>query len=114
MEEAKEWLKKALKDLRAARKSLNSKEYEWASFQSQQSAEKALKAFYIKKFRRLWKIHDLVEIGKKINAPTNILELCDELNPNYIASRYPVSAKYDERKAVNSINAANKLMLLIK
>ncbi len=114
MEETKEWLKKSLKDLRAAKKSLNFKEYEWASFQSQQSAEKALKALYIKKFGKLWKIHDLAEIGKKLHAPTKILELCDALNPDYIATRYPVYAKYDKRKAINSINAARKIIKWVK
>lgn len=42
--EARRRLLQALRDLKAARDSANSENYEWASFQAQQSAEKAVKA----------------------------------------------------------------------
>jgi HEPN domain-containing protein len=43
--EAKKWLRQAEADLKAAKDSLAAKNYEWACFQSQQSGEKALKAY---------------------------------------------------------------------
>ena len=44
LEEAGRWFKQALRDLKAAKDNLNAENYEWACFQSQQSAEKAVKA----------------------------------------------------------------------
>jgi HEPN domain-containing protein len=43
-EEAHRWLLQALRDLRAAEESLRTESYEWSAFQSQQAAEKAVKA----------------------------------------------------------------------
>ena len=43
--EAQPWLRQAEADLHAAEDSLTTCHYEWACFQAQQSAEKALKAF---------------------------------------------------------------------
>lgn len=54
MKEVEKWIKKAEKDLVTARVDLNNKEYEAAAFFSHQAAEKALKALYILKFKRLW------------------------------------------------------------
>jgi HEPN domain-containing protein len=79
--EADVWMKKAEKDLLAACINLRSGLYDVASFLSQQSAEKALKAVYISRFERLWKIHDLAKLGKEIDVPLKILEFCDSLNP---------------------------------
>lgn len=39
------WLRQAESDLNAAKNSMNSKNYDWSCFQSQQAAEKCLKAF---------------------------------------------------------------------
>jgi HEPN domain-containing protein len=41
-----DWLKQAERDLKHARNSLKLKDYEWACFAAQQSAEKGLKALY--------------------------------------------------------------------
>ena len=78
-EEIAGWFKKAEHDLKAVQGSIKTENYDWACFQAQQAAEKALKALFIKKYKRLWKIHDLVKLGEKINAPKEILNSCDEL-----------------------------------
>ncbi len=44
-EEVKNWWDQANEDLKAAKDSLKTRHYAWASFQAQQAAEKALKAF---------------------------------------------------------------------
>ena len=46
--EVSNWWEQAKKDLSAAKNSVKSGDYEWASFQSNQAAEKALKALHIK------------------------------------------------------------------
>lgn len=39
-----DWMRQARRDLRHARNSLESEDYEWACFAAQQAAEKAVKA----------------------------------------------------------------------
>ena len=41
----KDWLEQAKWDLKAAKDSLKAENYEWSCFQSQQAAEKSLKAY---------------------------------------------------------------------
>ena len=59
-EEVNNWWKQAENDLRAAKVSAAGKIYDWACFQSQQAVEKALKSIYLKEFKDLIKVHDLV------------------------------------------------------
>ncbi len=83
------WLEQAEKDLDTAEYNLKGGKLDAGVFFLQQSAEKALKAFYIKKFKSLFKTHDLVLLSKKIKAPKKIIEHCNELNPAYQYTRYP-------------------------
>jgi len=53
--EIENWIEQAKCDLAAARNSSKSKNFDWACFQSQQAAEKALKACYLQKFNALKK-----------------------------------------------------------
>lgn len=108
--EAGKWLEKAKRDLAAARLNQKNGLFEEAAFFAHQAAEKSLKACYIEEFKRLWKIHDLVELGREVRAPKEILEECDGLNPHYIASRYPMDADYDEDISANAIESAVKVM----
>jgi HEPN domain-containing protein len=88
-EEISNWLEKAEKDLRAAKNSFNSADYEWSAFQCQQSAEKALKALSLKKIKKVRKIHDLVELGKNAAIPEKLLNKLKKLTMAYLYSRYP-------------------------
>jgi HEPN domain-containing protein len=81
MKELKKWMEKAEKDLMRAKILFSSNDFEGCAFHSHQAAEKALKALYIFKFKRLWKIHDLKELSLKIKAEDKIVELCKKLNP---------------------------------
>ncbi len=89
MNETKKWINKAKKDITTAEVNLDSGEYEAAAFFSHQAAEKALKAMYISKFKRLWKIHDLQQLAVSVEADETIASACGRLNPHYIATRYP-------------------------
>ena len=44
LKESMRWVRQAEKDLKASKNSLKSGDYEWACFQAQQAAEKALKS----------------------------------------------------------------------
>lgn len=87
--EIENWLEQAKSDLAAAKNSLKSRNFDWACFQSQQAAEKALKACYLQKFDKLRKIHDLLFLGKELNLPENLLIFCTKLTRVYIETRYP-------------------------
>lgn len=114
-EEIENWWKQSEKDLKAAKNSLNSGDYEWACFQTQQAVEKALKAVYIKKYKRLLKIHDLVLLARKINAPKEIIVLCSKINPSYTDTRYPdLSKSYTEEDAKEILNFSEEILEWIK
>ena len=91
MEEREEkiWLEKAKADLSTAKYNFDGKKFDAAGFFSQQSAEKALKAVFIKRFRKLIKVHDLVFIARKLNASQELIDKCKELSPAYLYTRYP-------------------------
>lgn len=103
------WLKQAEEDLDAAEKNLKIDVYYVASFLAQQSAEKALKSLYIKQFKELLRVHDLVYLGKKLEAPDELSEKCRFLSKVYIESRYPdelrppseLFTKSDAQKAID-------------
>lgn len=83
------WLDKAEHDLNTAKVNFNEKICDAAAFYSHQASEKALKAFYIKRFGSLKKTHDLVLLSRELNADNEIIEMCKELTPAYTYTRYP-------------------------
>jgi HEPN domain-containing protein len=111
---ADKWIIKAEKDLSDAEFNLVNGRYEVAAFLAHQAAEKALKALYILKFKRLWKIHDLKELAVKVGAPKEIVKIGDALNPHYIQTRYPVDVTYDEELAEEAVENAKRVVEWIK
>ena len=106
----KEWLRKAEKDWDDAKFNLEGNRLEVSAFLAQQAAEKALKALHVFKFKRLWRIHDLVRLGKKVDAPKRILKLCDGLNPHYIRTRYPIKTEYTREESLEAVKSAEEVM----
>ena len=100
-QEVKRWWKKAKDDLDKARILFENKKYDGTAFFCQQSVEKGLKALALKEKNRIKKIHDLVELGKDINLPKNLIQYCKELTLSYIYSRYP---DVKEEKNIKSIS----------
>ena len=93
MKEALRWFKQAENDLIAAKNSLNACNYEWACFQSQQSAEKSLKSILYSQGYRKILTHSIFELIKKIgDFESGFKELKKEakiLDSVYITARYP-------------------------
>ncbi len=89
MEDSKRWIKKAEEDFETAKYNLDGGKTDAGFFFMQQSAEKALKAVYLKKFKELLKTHDLFVLAKKLNAPEEIVDYCKKLTPAYQYTRYP-------------------------
>lgn len=84
----------AREDLRAAAHSLNGERFEWAAFQAQQAAEKALKAllrFHNREVEGHSVSHLLREVGQLEEVAPEVISMARELDRHYIQSRYPNS-----------------------
>lgn len=87
-------MKQAYSDLSAAEDSAGSLHFEWACFQAQQAAEKALKALFISKGgeSRIHSInHLLASLPEDIKAGDQMRYAAKELDKYYIPTRYPDS-----------------------
>lgn len=72
------------------------------------------KAIYIKKFGKLWKVHDLKEIAVAIDADEGIIKICQKLNPHYIATRYPLEVEYTKEIAGEAFGNSRKVVEWVK
>ena len=109
--EVKNWLEQAERDIEVAEYNLSGNMLDATAFYSQQAAEKALKSLYISKFNELWKVHDLVRIASRIQAPTKIVELCAKIMPAYTVTRYPdVGEVYDRRDVEEVLMSAKEVL----
>jgi HEPN domain-containing protein len=90
---ARAWFEQAEADLRAAELSAAGGAYEWACFQSQQSGEKALKAYLYARGLTSIITHSLRRLLQECRALDHSFEELAEagrlLDQHYIATRYP-------------------------
>ncbi len=85
-----EWLEIAQEDLDAAEAMFRGGRYLYAGFESQQSAEKALKAVIQETTRVPPKIHNLVTLASEAGLERqDLIERLATLSAYYIATRYP-------------------------
>ena len=126
---AKKWLKQAESDLKAAEHSMASGDYNWSCFQSQQAAEKGLKAFLYNEGRVTDKLaishllKELVLVAGNLNDEFNsVVEDAKLLDMFYIPSLYPVGlageltpAEYfDENDAKKCIKSSAAILKIVK
>lgn len=114
MEEVSGWMDKSKRDFSTAETNLREGIYDASAFYSQQAAEKALKALYIRNNKRLWKIHDLTELGKNLGAPGDIIIVCESLSQHCIATRYPTDARYEKVDAEEAVEQAKTVIEWVK
>ncbi|MBI2910392.1 MAG: HEPN domain-containing protein [Chloroflexi bacterium] len=107
-EEAEAWLTQSEEDLGTAEDCLKIKRFKAAAFYSHQAAEKALKAVQIGGQGRFDKIHDLVRLAAKVDAPKEVAESCAKLNPYYIVPRYPDAGLETGVQAVTRLPAMSR------
>jgi len=119
-EEVINWLKQAEADLQAARDSVTQGHYEWACFQCQQTAEKALKALYIHRKRSSIVTHNVVKTAEVLKAPVEVVDATRELNADYVMARYPDAAngvpaeQYTKEMAREHLKAAQRVLRWVK
>jgi len=124
--DSKRWLKQSEADINAAEGSLKNNNYEWACFQSQQAAEKALKSLYFYYAADPWG-HSVVKLindfpKKKIREEIDeLLNKARELDKLYIPTRYPnglpeltPSEVYTEEEAQKAIESSKVIIEKIK
>ena len=115
------------KDLKAAKTSLENEHFEWACFQSQQSAEKTFKALLMSLNIEFWG-HSLIHLARRLEQISDeyevkgdLMESCQELdrhyiqprNPNGFASGYPAEY-YNEKNATTCIDHAEKILSFVE
>jgi len=106
-----------MEDLDTAKSNLKIGKYYAASFFSQQAAEKALKSLYLKKFKDVIKTHDLLFLARKLELSKELVDVCGELTPIYIETRYPDAnsfKKYTKIESERDIELANKVLQWIE
>ena len=117
---AKNWIMQAESDLDSSKYNLEGKKYDVAAYLCQQSAEKGLKALYLNKNNELWKTHDLVKLASLVDAPKEIIEICNDLNPIYLEDRYPdfsetiPAKKFTQKEVEEYFKKARKAVTWIK
>jgi HEPN domain-containing protein len=97
-----DWFRQAKRDLDHARQALDSGYYEWACFAAQQSAEKGVKALFLRMNRAAWG-HSVAALLQQLPAPWDaeqpLVDAGKDLDRHYVPPRYPNSfpqgAPYD-------------------
>lgn len=116
----RDWLRQAERDLEHARHALRDGEYEWACFASQQAAEKAVKALFMKLGADAWG-HSvsalLSQLPGEMKVSEELIERGKELDKHYIPPRYPNSHPqgapldyYTRPEAERAIENAGKII----
>lgn len=120
------WLKQSEADLKAAKDSLDDKNYEWSCFQSQQSAEKALKACLYERGYTSIVTHSLKELLQECSrfepSFNSFSHKAKELDMLYIPTRYPNGIPgdlaptefYEKEDAERCINSAESILKSVK
>ena len=122
--EAERWYGQARFDLEAARASAATGHHEWACFQAQQSAGKALKALLMRQGKRQFlshSVHDLLAEVKKLAPEFEAMSEAQRLDEYYIPTRYPNGLPgtvvphdfYGQKEALECVSLAESLLGLI-
>jgi len=116
MDEFQIWIQKAEQELDTAKYNFKGNQFSASLFFSQQAAEKALKALYIKINKELLKTHDLSTLAKKLDAPKDIIQLCNSLSPAYQSTRYPDIVQKEDKgeEAKELLKSAEEIVQWVK
>ena len=120
------WLRQAEADLKASKDSLKDGHYEWCCFQSQQSGEKALKAYLYEKGYTSIITHSLkeliIECTKLDSSFKTLSKDARTLDMFYIPTRYPnglggdlaPTEFYEREDAEKCISSAELILSTLK
>ena len=114
------WLRQAEADYDVANYNLKGKKYYACANYSQQCAEKALKALWIYKEKKLVKTHGITSLAKKLDVPEKLIVKIALLEPIFRESKYPdildkiPAEEYDEKDSTEFLNIAEEVLLWVK
>ncbi len=114
-DEATRWLAQAKWDLKASRDSAAAGNYEWACFQAQQAAEKALKSFLYGAGAEPFALHSLRRLlaeCEAVRADFAHVRGAAELDRYYIPTRYPNGLPDDVPHDYYTAEAAHECLTL--
>ena len=103
-------------DLRTAELIIEVDRFYASVFFSQQAAEKALKSVYIYQKKVLPKTHNIVKLASELEAPDEVIKACQELNPDYVTTRYVDAANgvpaqmYSRNSAITHLEYAKTVI----
>ncbi|MFN3761687.1 MAG: HEPN domain-containing protein [Anaerolineae bacterium] len=120
----RDWLAQAERDLAAAEHSIQAGYHEWAAFQAQQGAEKALKAllrYYRQEARGHTLVHFLDILQSFVSVPPDLWHCARELDRHYIQPRYPngfatghPAEFYDAETAQRALEDGRKILRFVQ
>ena len=124
-EDAKRWMEQAEYDLRVAESNLNDKFYADVCFKSEQSAQKALKAYLYLKGARFVDEHAIEALTRrcmKYDGEFKRVLRCARLDQYYLSTRYPDAIpypgvpykSYSEGEARQAIGDAEEILQLVR
>jgi HEPN domain-containing protein len=115
-----DWFEQAKRDLKHAENSRDNGDYEWACFSAQQSAEKAVKAVFLRLHGEGWghSVYRLLkELDEKTTVGDDVLDSAKSLDKHYIPTRYPNGFDsgipgdyYTKKDAQEAIENAGKII----
>jgi len=120
----RDWFRQAEKDLQHAKRSMESGDFEWACFASQQAAEKAMKSLY--QSMHVDAIGHSVsrmmqDLPADMKPPDELVEWAKELDKHYDPSRYPSFHPegapldyYTSREGERAVKGAEKIIEFCK
>jgi len=120
------WLRQAESDLQAARDSFSAGHYDWACFQAQQGAEKAVKALLYHLGRTSIFTHsvaDLVdEVGEAVTEVSRLVAPARFLDTFYLSTRYPNALAserapadyYSREEAERCLSSAESILTAVR
>jgi len=123
---AERWLRQAEADLQAAHDSERAGHYEWACFQAQQCAEKALKSLLYAEGYTSVVTHSIVDLvgdaSKLAPALEELMPLAKTLDNYYLPTRYPnalasslsPSQYYQREDAQTCLSYAESILTAVK
>jgi len=121
MSGVKDWLRKASGDLKGASKLIKDDDetLDIAAYQTQQSAEKALKTYLVFKKLLVPKTHDLTKLLENCMQSDStfavLKEAVEVLFPYAIYTRYPDDRfNIDREEVVEAIRCAEKILKFVK
>jgi HEPN domain-containing protein len=99
-----DWIEQADHDLEVARGMRASDWYDTSVIQSQQAAEKAVKALWMKQHGRLApRTHAVDKLAQQVDAPPNLVAAGQRLADAYFMSRYPGGGSAPPFRAINAV-----------